>query len=63
MTEVSYKIALVLAKNWKPFSDGEEIVKACLQIFIKYLCDKNIKGKVGDIPLSKQSITEELSFS
>ncbi len=59
------QIALVLAKTLKPFSDGEEIVKPCLQIFAKYLCDKNIERKVGDIPLSKQLITrwtEELSL-
>ncbi len=55
----------MLSKQWKPFSDGEEIVKPCQQIFAKYLCDKNIERKVGDIPLSKQSITrrtEELSL-
>ncbi len=65
MTEVLYKIALVLAKKQKPFSDGEEIVEPCLQIFEKYLCDKNIERKVGDIPFSKQSIMrgkEELSL-
>ena len=30
MLEVSYEIALVLAKKHKPFSEGEEIVKPCL---------------------------------
>ena len=40
LTEASYEIALHLAKRKKPFSDGEEIVKPCLQIFAKYLGNK-----------------------
>lgn len=64
MTEASYEIALALAKKRKSFSDGEEIVKPCLQIFARCLGDKNIERKVDEIALSKQTVTrrtEELS--
>ena len=64
MLEVSYEIALVLAKKHKPFSDGEEIVKPCLQKFAQYVDEKSIKKKANDVALSKPTITrhiEELS--
>ena len=64
MTAASYEIALTPAKRRKPFSDGEEIVKPCLNIFVKRIGDKNIESKVAKIALSKQTITrriEELS--
>ena len=64
MTEASYEIAFTLAKKRKPFSDGEEIVKPSLHIFARCLDDKNIKRKVDEIALSKQTVTrrtEELS--
>lgn len=64
MTEASYEIAFTLAKKRKPFSDGEEIVKPSLHIFAICLDDKNIKRKVDEIALSKQTVTrrtEELS--
>ncbi len=64
MKEASYKIAFMLSKKRKPFSDGEEIVKLGLQIFAEYLNDGSIENKVSEISLSKQTITrhtEELS--
>ena len=64
MTEVSYEIALALAKKKKAFSDGEEIVEPCLQIFARSLGDGNITRKADEIALSKQTVTrrtEELS--
>lgn len=64
MTEASYEIALALAKKRKAFSDGEEIVKPCLQIFARRLGDKSIEKKADEIALSKQTVTrrtEELS--
>ncbi|XP_076346237.1 general transcription factor II-I repeat domain-containing protein 2A-like isoform X1 [Tachypleus tridentatus] len=64
MLEASYEIAFVLAKKHMPFSDGEYIVKPCLQKFAKCLGDKSIERKVNEIALSKQTITrriEELS--
>lgn len=64
MTEVSHEIALALAKKKKAFSDGEEIVKSCLQIFARSPGDRNIKRKADEIALSKQTVTrrtEELS--
>ena len=45
MLKVSYKIALVLAKKHKPFSDGEEIAKPCLRKFAQYVGEKSIKKK------------------
>ncbi|KAG7162491.1 Zinc finger BED domain-containing protein 5-like 10, partial [Homarus americanus] len=64
ITEASYAIALALAKKRKSFSDGEEIVKPCLQIFARRLGDKSIERKADEIALSKQTVTrrtEELS--
>ena len=64
MIEASYEIALALAKKKKAFSDGEEIVKPCLQIFGRRLGDKSIERKADEIALSKQTVTrrtEELS--
>ena len=64
MLEASYKIAFLLAKKHKPFSDDEEIIKPCLQKFAQSSGDKSIEKKVKKIALSKQTITrrfEELS--
>ncbi|XP_068229613.1 SCAN domain-containing protein 3-like [Palaemon carinicauda] len=64
MLEASYEIAFVLAKKHKPFSDGEDIVKPCLQKFAKCVGYKSIERKVNEIALSKQTIKrriEELS--
>lgn len=59
-----YEIVFVLAKKWKPFSDGKEIIKLHPQIFVGYLDDTNIERKVDKIPLLKQTVTwltQELS--
>ena len=45
MLEVSYEIAPMLGKKRTPFSDGEEIVKSCLQKFVQYVGDKSIEKK------------------
>ena len=59
MTEASYEIALHLAKRKKPFSDGEEIVKPCLQIFAKHLGNKSIEKEADEIAISKQTVTRQ----
>ena len=46
MLEASNKIAFVLAKKWKPFSDGEDIVKPCLHEITKCVVDKSIERKL-----------------
>ena len=64
MLKASNEIAFVLAKKYKPFSDGEDIVKPFLHRITKWVCDKSIERKVNKIRLSKQTITrciEELS--
>ena len=53
MLEVPCKITFVLAKKHKPFSDGEKIVKPCLQKFKQCVSDKSIEKKVNKVPLSK----------
>lgn len=64
LIEISYEIALLLARKKKPFCDGEEIVKPCLQIFARHLGIKTIEKKAHTIALSRPTITrriEELS--
>ena len=51
MLEASNKIAFVLAKKNKPFSDGEDIVKPCLRKITKWVGDKGIERKVNKITL------------
>ena len=41
----------------KPFSDGEEIVKPCLQKLAQYVGEKSIEKKANEVALSKQTIT------
>ena len=63
--EVSNKIAFVLAKRYKPFSDGENIAKPCLHKITKWVVDESIERKVNEIAIPKQTITqhiEELSY-
>jgi len=60
MLEVSHEIAFVLAKKHKPFSDGEEIVKPCLQKFAQRVGDKSFERKVSEVALSKQTITRRI---
>ncbi|XP_025410356.1 general transcription factor II-I repeat domain-containing protein 2B-like [Sipha flava] len=63
MVKTSYEISLLLAKNKKPFSDGE-IIKEALSIFSNNCNDKNIKTKADGILLSRNTVTrrvEEMS--
>ncbi|XP_025407137.1 general transcription factor II-I repeat domain-containing protein 2B-like [Sipha flava] len=63
MVKTSYEISLLLAKNKKPFSDGE-IIKEALSIFSNNCNDKNIKTKADGISLSRNTVTrrvEEMS--
>ena len=60
MLEVSNKIAFVLDKNNKPFSDSEDIAKPCLHKITKWVGDKSIERKVNKIALSKQTITQHI---
>ncbi|XP_065675686.1 general transcription factor II-I repeat domain-containing protein 2B-like [Hydra vulgaris] len=50
----SYKVSLHLAKNCKPFSDGE-IIKESLEIMFKNICPEKLK--ILNISLSRQTIT------
>ena len=64
MLEASKEIAFVLANKYKPFSDGEDMVKPCLHKITKWVGDKSIERLVNEIALSKLTImrhTEELS--
>ena len=45
MLEASNKIAFVLAKEHRPFSDGEDIVKPCLHKATKWVGDKSIEER------------------
>ena len=57
MLKASNKIAFVLVKKHKPFSDGEDIVKPCLYKITKWVGDER---KVNKITLSKQTITRHI---
>ena len=66
MLKASNDIAFVLAKKYRPFSDGDDIVKHCLYKITKWVGDKSIERKVNKFVLSKQTIThhiEELSHN
>ena len=51
MLEASNKIPFVLAKMYKPFSDGEDKAKPCLNYITKLVCDTGIESNVNDIVL------------
>ena len=51
----SYEVSLLLAKNCKPFSDGE-IIKESLEIVFKNICPEKLKI-LNNISLSRQTIT------
>ncbi|CAG9791818.1 unnamed protein product [Diatraea saccharalis] len=56
MVIVSYEISLLLAKQKKPFSDGE-IVKEALTIFALNCEDKNVKAQADSVSLSRHTFT------
>lgn len=53
---VTYKIAHILGKNGKPYSDVE-IIKDCIVETVKIL-DPNLAYKYKKLPLSRRTITE-----
>ena len=53
-TAVSFKIARILSKHQKPFSDGE-IVKECLMAFAESKCPQVAKS-VSDLSLSRRTV-------
>lgn len=55
VVRASYKIAHILAKEGKPFSDGE-IVKSCILKAIEELCPDKL-SLVGSISLSRNTMT------
>lgn len=57
----SYEIALLLAKQKKPFTDGENIVKPALHIAANHLGDKHTQTKFANIPLSNDTMTRRAS--
>jgi len=60
LLEVSYEIAFLSAEKHKPFSDGEEITKPCLQKCLQRVGDKSIERKVTKVTLSKETITRRI---
>lgn len=61
LVRTSYEISLVLAKNKKPYSDGETVIKPCLQIFSKHCGDGGKLSKiVQDISLSRNTVTRRI---
>ena len=57
-TTVSFLISKAIAKNGKPFSDGE-LIKDCLQIFCAEACPEK-SGFARDISLSHQTVARRV---
>ena len=53
----SYEMALLLARNKKPYTDAEVIVKPALEIAARMLCNKDVAEKFKAIPLSNDTMT------
>ena len=60
MVKASYELSLLLARKKKPYSDGEEIVKKSLLIFAQNVGDINIKNKVDNIALSRNTVMRRI---
>ena len=61
MTEASYEIALALARKKKSFTNGEEIVKPCLQIFAHHLDNKVFERKADEITRRIEELSQDVS--
>ena len=56
--KASYTVAMILARNSKPYSDGE-IVKECMESVVEILCPEK-KKDFSKISLSRQTITRRV---
>ena len=57
MLEASNEIVFVLAKEYKPSSDGKDTVKTCLHKITKWVGDKSIERKVNELALKADNYT------
>jgi hypothetical protein len=54
----SYEVAVAIAKQGKPFTDGE-FVKSCMMKVVEHICPEK-KEQFGTISLSKQTVTRRV---
>ena len=57
----SYKVALRIAKAKKPYSDGEMLVKDCIQDVCLEVLGEAAATKVAKVPLSSDTIARRVA--
>lgn len=58
LVRASLRIAYLMAKNKKPFTDAEQIIVPALKIVSEELLDKASMVKLREIPLSNDTMTK-----
>lgn len=60
IVKASYEMTLLLAKNKKPVTDGEVLIKPALEIISKLLDDNKVTEKLRNIALSNNTMTRRV---
>lgn len=58
--EASYRVALRIAKDKKPHTIAETLIKPCAMEMAEIMCGKDAKFKISQIPLSNNTIHDRI---
>ena len=61
MLEASYKVAYLIAKDKKPHTIGETLIKPCVLEMVELVCGKEHRKEIEKIPLSNDVIQSRIS--
>ena len=60
LVDASYRVALLIAKEKKPHTIAETLVKPCAMVMVQLLCGNDAKQKIAQIPLSNDTIHDRI---
>ena len=54
--QVSYELSFLLAKNARPHTDGEDVLKPALKIYLRMMQNKPLARELSAVPLSNNTV-------
>jgi hypothetical protein len=60
LLEASYKVAYLIAKNKKPYTIGENLIKPCALQMVEVVLGKQQRKQIAEIPLSNDAISSRI---
>jgi hypothetical protein len=61
LTEASYRVALEIAKQKKPHTIGEDLIKPCTLMMVELVLGKEAEKKMAAVPLSNSTVQRRIN--